>query len=309
MFPVGPSLSRIDRKSGRLDHSGVYTCGPARKIYRGMTPRHPLAWAAVTDADPTPARLLDAALAADGARPLLTSYDDASGERTELSVATFANWVAKTANLLQDELGTEPGSTVAVLLPLHWQAAVWVHAAWAAGHVVDLDGEAPAEVAVVEHTRAGLGTAAGDVVSLGLGPMGLPRPGSTPAYPGALDYDRAVHGHGDRFTPVRAHGPADLALRAGGRSVTAGALGRAALASPPLPGGGRLLVTDPLRTVEDVLAALLVPAATGAATVLCRHLDPARLPDRIVQENVVATLGAEAGQAGALPRYRPVSPP
>ncbi len=37
-----------------------------------------------------------------GAEPLLTHYDLAGGGRTELSVATFANWVNKTANLIED---------------------------------------------------------------------------------------------------------------------------------------------------------------------------------------------------------------
>ena len=81
----------------------------------------------------TPADLLSSALAADPARPLLTYYDDAVGERVELSVATFANWVAKTANLLQGDLATEPGDRVALLLPAHWQTAVWLMACLAAG--------------------------------------------------------------------------------------------------------------------------------------------------------------------------------
>ena len=44
-------------------------------------------------------------LRTDAARPLVTFYDDATGERVELSVTTYANWVAKTAGLVQDELG------------------------------------------------------------------------------------------------------------------------------------------------------------------------------------------------------------
>ena len=84
-----------------------------------------------------PPQLLDRALRADPARPLLTFYDDATGERTELSVATFANWVAKTANLLRDDLAVEPGATLSLDLPPHWQAAVWLQSAWALGlHVV-----------------------------------------------------------------------------------------------------------------------------------------------------------------------------
>ena len=37
-----------------------------------------------------------------GGEPLLTHYDLDTGGRTELSVAPFANWVAKTANLIED---------------------------------------------------------------------------------------------------------------------------------------------------------------------------------------------------------------
>ena len=36
------------------------------------------------------------------ARPLITFYDDATGERVELSAATTANWAAKAANLLRE---------------------------------------------------------------------------------------------------------------------------------------------------------------------------------------------------------------
>lgn len=246
-----------------------------------------------------PAQLLDRALAADPARPLLTFYDDASGERAELSVATFANWVAKTANLLRDELAVESGGTVAVRLPVHWQAAVWLQAAWALGCLVDLahtgtpevEGTARvADVAVVEHTAARLaGLRADEVVSLGLGPMGLARPGSVPAYAGALDYDRAVHAHGDRFQPDTRPDPLAPALRAAGTVTTGADLVAAATGFPPVARGGRLLVTEPYTSVASVVRGLLVPLATSAGAVLCRHLDPARLPDRMVQEHVVGS--------------------
>src|SRR5438105_3966265 len=58
-----------------------------------------------------------AIVAVDPTRPLLTWYDDGNGERTELSGATLANWVAKTANLLVDGVGVAPGDAAVVLLP------------------------------------------------------------------------------------------------------------------------------------------------------------------------------------------------
>ena len=69
----------------------------------------------------------------DAARPLITFYDDDTGERTELSVITTENWVAKTANLLVDDLGVVPGQRLGLALPLHWQGLVWAYAAWSAG--------------------------------------------------------------------------------------------------------------------------------------------------------------------------------
>ena len=88
---------------------------------------------------PPPADLLTIALRRDPAGPLLTYYDDATGERTELSATTLANWVAKTANLLRDDVGAAPGDRVAVLLPAHWQTAAVLLGAWAAGAVVTTD--------------------------------------------------------------------------------------------------------------------------------------------------------------------------
>ncbi|COV98655.1 TIGR03089 family protein [Mycobacterium tuberculosis] len=48
--------------------------------------------------------ILDPMLRADPVGPRITYYDDATGERIELSAVTLANWAAKTGNLLRDEL-------------------------------------------------------------------------------------------------------------------------------------------------------------------------------------------------------------
>ena len=221
----------------------------------------------------------------------MTFYDDATGERTELSVATFANWVAKTANLLRDDLAVEPGGTLSLDLPPHWQAAVWLQSAWALGlHVVPAG--APAEVAVIGYDGTPPPGAA-DVVALGLGPLGLPRRDVAAPAGSTLDYDREVPGHGDRFVVDRAVDPAGPALTAGGRTLSGADLGAAAQDAPALPAGSRLLVTEPLSRLAAVLGGLLVPLATEVTAVICRHLDPARLPSRVDQEGLVAAVGPE----------------
>ena len=62
---------------------------------------------------PLIAELLARRVRSDGAAPLVTYYGTASGARTELSATTLANWVAKTSNLLTDELllPTAPASS------------------------------------------------------------------------------------------------------------------------------------------------------------------------------------------------------
>ena len=48
---------------------------------------------------------------------MITYYDLASGERTELSGVSFANWVDKTSNLLVDELMIDPADQVELAWP------------------------------------------------------------------------------------------------------------------------------------------------------------------------------------------------
>lgn len=81
----------------------------------------------------------------------MTFYDVPAGHRTELSATTFANWVNKTANLLE-ELGGESGDTVWLPVlashPGHWVGAVWTVASWQAGLTATLTDRATAAVGV-----------------------------------------------------------------------------------------------------------------------------------------------------------------
>src|SRR5262245_43619256 len=149
----------------------------------------------------------------DPARPLVTFYDDDTGERVELSVKTFENWVAKTANLLQGALSADPGDHVALWLPTHWQTAVWVCAAAACGVTVSTDKhvQTPVDVAVCapESLSAARESDARDVVALSLRPMGQGFDDGLPE--GAIDYAREVLAQGDAFAPLAApDGDADF---------------------------------------------------------------------------------------------------
>jgi uncharacterized protein (TIGR03089 family) len=147
--------------------------------------------------------LLQARLAADPGRPLVTFYDDATGERTELSVKTWANWVAKVANLLTDELMLDAGDSVRVDLPPHWLGTVFLGATLACGVRIG-DGD----VAVVG--PGGLADPAGTVVACSLHPFATPF--AEPLPPGVLDFGRLWPGQSDvlaAVAPSEVHAVAD----------------------------------------------------------------------------------------------------
>lgn len=226
----------------------------------------------MTATDRTPADLLRSALSTDPGRPLVTFYDDATGERVELSVATFANWVAKTANLLQGDLGAEPGDRVAVLLPAHWQTAVWLIACSSVGVVADLGGDAAAADVVVsgpDSLEAAL-ACGGERVALALRPLGGRFP-TTPA--GFVDYAVEVPGQGDRFQAYAPVGAGEAAVAVGGVEFSGGEVVGRALADAGRFGGDRVLSGLSYDTWDGVSAGLYAPLASGGSVVLCRHLD------------------------------------
>ena len=150
--------------------------------------------------------LLDPSLATNPMGPRITFYDDATGERIELSTVTLANWAAKTANLLRDELGAGPGSRVAVLLPAHWQTAAVLLGVWWIGAEVVCTGLADIALCTGDRLAEADEVAQGGEVSvLSLDPVGKPADG-LPV--GVTDYATAVRVHGDQVTPERSPGPA-----------------------------------------------------------------------------------------------------
>lgn len=237
--------------------------------------------------------LLDPLLA-DGAPsgrmgPRITYYDDATGERIELSTVTLANWAAKTANLLRDELGVGPGDRVAVLLPAHWQTAAVLLGVWWAGAEVVLSG--PAEVALCTRDRleeADAVAGGGEVAVLSLDAFGRPAD-DLPV--GVTDYASAVRVHGDQAVPEPVPGPA-LA----GRSVAA-VLGdaRAAADGAGLGGTDRVLSAQPWSTPQQLVDNLLAVLAAGASLVQVANPDPARDEKRRVTEKVTRTLSGARG--------------
>ena len=255
-----------------------------------------------------------------GDKPFVTHYDDARGERVELSYRTFENWTAKIANLLVEELDVAEGGRTAVLVGNHWRAVAISFACWRAGGcLVPLDPATSAETGaavlreagcaaafVTEEGLAGLADALGPepgrpaLVAVGAGLLG--RAAADPAT--ALDFATVVPSMGDLFDA--AGGLGSEALLSGGagprgRALRQGELlaaaGRAA-AELDLDDTDRMLTGLPAHLPAGVARGLVAPFAAGAGVVVGSGFDPGAFWKRLADEKVaVAVLPSEQAEA------------
>lgn len=231
--------------------------------------------------------LLDPLLGVGGMGPRITYYDDASGERIEVSTVTLANWAAKTANLLRDEMGAGPGSRVAVLLPAHWQtAAVLLGVWWIGAEVVLAGAESPADLALCtldQLAEADEEVAGGEVAVLSLDPFGKPA-ADLPI--GVIDYATAVRVHGDQIVPERIPGPV-LDGHSVGEVLDAA---RLSAERQGLTGQDRVMSDKTWATPRELIDNLLAPMAVGASLVQLSNPDQGLLQRRRETEKVTRTM-------------------
>jgi uncharacterized protein (TIGR03089 family) len=223
------------------------------------------------------------------ARPLITFYDDATGERIELSGTTTVNWAAKAANLMRDECDIEPGTTVAVLLPAHWQTAAVLLAAWWCGaEVVPEPAEAEWVWCDAERVDLALGAQpSGGVGALSLDAFGKGVPG-LPA--GVVDFATEVRLQGDEFVPWDPL-PDDAPALAGDSVAEVLADARARARALGIAAGDRVLSTLEWATPDGIGDGLLAVLAAGASLVQCRGGDAATLQRRAETERTTVRLG------------------
>ncbi|HWF29433.1 MAG TPA: TIGR03089 family protein [Mycobacterium sp.] len=235
--------------------------------------------------------ILDPMLRADPVGPRITYYDDATGERIELSAVTLANWAAKTGNLLRDELGAGPASRIAILLPAHWQTAAVLFGVWWIGAEAVLAGDSaflgakgdPADLALCTIERLDEADSAvepgGEVAVLSLDPFGRPAP-DLPI--GVTDYATAVRVHGDQIVPERHPGPA-LAGRSAEQILTDCANSAAATG---LTSKDRVLSSASWPGPAELVDCLLAILAVGGSLVQVANPDPSAVQRRIETEKV-----------------------
>jgi len=219
--------------------------------------------------------LLTSLLAGDPGRPLVTFYDDTTGERVELSVVTWANWVAKAASLLTEECDLERGAVLRLDLPTHWLSTVFAAAAWSAGIAV-----APTDVD--HHLDEDPGADLPDVVVCGPGgldrwaphadrtvvlacallPLGVRFADPLPA--GVLDVGVEIWSQPDAFVAHDPPTPDDAAVVGHGPATAQGDLLAAAASSTLVADGDRVLTTHDLGSAPglELLAAVLARHAS-----------------------------------------------
>jgi acyl-CoA synthetase (AMP-forming)/AMP-acid ligase II len=199
----------------------------------------------------------------DGARPFLTWYDDATGDRVELSVATTANWAAKIANYLVDEFDLQPGDPVVVAPAVHWTTAVALLGSWTAGGAVSFGGPATLHFAP-------------DAMGVGL--------------------SRLVGSQPDELV-VPAVVSSEPALTIGARTWSHDELGHAAVHAATMHGldvRSRVLCVLGYDTVNGIDAGLLLPLAAGASVVLVANVDSVTLAAKVATEKVTHSVGIDA---------------
>jgi len=222
--------------------------------------------------------LLGPILTADPAGPRVTYYDDATGERIELSASTLANWAAKTANMVRDEFALEPGGKVAVLLPAHWQSVAVLLGVWWAGGEVVLSPDADAELAFVTADRLDDDADVPEVAALSLDAFGK---GLSDLPLGVADYATSIRVHGDQFRSAGAGSALE------GRSVadTIDAA-RASAKNIELASTDRVLSSRTWDTADDLIDGLLAVVAAGASLVQVAHPDTEATARRVGTEKV-----------------------
>jgi uncharacterized protein (TIGR03089 family) len=238
----------------------------------------------------TPERLFADLLAERPAQPFVTYYDEASGERSELSAKSLANWVAKTHHLLVDEVGLDVGARAYLAVPAHWISVPVLLGCLTAGlNLLDdpsdaspdgsldgssdgpLDGSSDGllvDIAFVGPQTAASAVAAGVLDVYAVNPVAAATGFAADPPTGTLDYVTAVRPQADVWAGVHLRGSDGdpcLAGRSRGEVVE---LARARAAEFGLSTGSRALTTRDWHGHNDWVDTVLAPLAVGGSIVI-----------------------------------------
>lgn len=231
----------------------------------------------------SPEALFAELVAREPTRPFVTYYNERTGERTELSVRSLANWVAKTHFLLTDELGLGVGDSAYVDVAADWISVPVLLGSWTAGLQIVTKPAGAAVAFAPAPVEPGLDVyaSAPDTLTRSYG-------ANVPA--GVADYVASVRPQADAWATV--HPPAtpdDPALDGTSRADLVSAA-EARAAALGLDAGARIATARDWQRADDLIDTLLAPLAVGGSLVLVRGATPEVLQRRAEQERVTATV-------------------
>ncbi|WJK38472.1 TIGR03089 family protein [Solwaraspora sp. WMMA2056] len=241
-------------------------------------------------------------LPADAGAPLLTCYDDATGERAELSATALGAWSARTAALLRDGCRLGAGDRAAMLLPPHWQSAAVLLGAWSIGVSVSIRLAATAGLPVLEPgadepldavfaARGRVDDWLEDVPEarhrfvLDVGARATPGAPPPEGYRDFLAEAARYAGLAPQYALISPGDPASVDGTSYAQLRTV-ALGIAE--QHDITAGDRVLVDADQH--EHPLFWLLAPLTVGASVVVCVNMDPDLLDVRVGTEGVTRVL-------------------
>jgi uncharacterized protein (TIGR03089 family) len=227
-------------------------------------------------------------------RPILTFYDDRTGERRELTAAALGELAGRVARLLREGCGLRAGARVAVKAPPHWQTAAVVLGAWSVGAALSFRLAATAGLKALDSTDGELLDAVfvertriddwlDDVPDarhrfvLRLAPGGDVPDGYRDLVTAMAEFPGTLPAYG----LVR---PSDAASADGTSFGAWGRLASEIAARWDLRPGDRVLIDA--NENEHPFKWLLTPLSVGATVVLCANLDRDGLDARIAAERV-----------------------
>lgn len=230
------------------------------------------------------------ALRTNPGRPFVTFIDERTGERIELSLTTYANWIAKASGLLTDEYGLERGMRIRIELPPHWLGTIFVGAALNVGLVLT---DGPADVVVIG-PEAVASVPGAVTLACSLLPLGVRFREGVPA--GVHDVGEEIWGQPDAYTPWDPPQPSDLATAWDGATQADIFERRESAAATRFPTDGSRLLSEANPASPPGFASVCGPLMTNGSLVLVTGAEPARLEAIAASERVTDRFPAQVSR-------------